>query len=94
MSEDLTAPPQVRANKHVLKKAAICRTMGWKMARQEKEVLDVQLATLFKQGNDVEEAAIDEIGGGRRMPSRLQLAANHTSFSNSSNLASYILAYH
>ena len=43
----------IRINKHVLKKAAICRTMGWKIARQEK-ALEVELATLFKQGNDVE----------------------------------------
>ena len=78
MSEDLTLPPQVRVNKHVLKNAVTCKTMGWKMARQEPEAPDVELATLFKQGNDVEEAAIDEMGGGRRMPSRLQMAANHT----------------
>jgi len=77
MSKGLT-DPQVRVNKHVLKKAAICSTMGWKMARQEKEVPDVELATLFKQGNDVEEAAIEEMGGGRKMPARLQMAANHT----------------
>ena len=78
MIEDLTITPQVRVNKHVLKKAVKCKTLGWKMARQEKEVPDVELATLFKQGNDVEEAAIDEMGGGRKMPARLQMAANHT----------------
>ena len=72
MIEDLTITPQVRVNKHILKNVK-CKTMGWKMARQEKEVPDVELATLFKQGNDVEEAAIEEMGGGRRMPSRLQL---------------------
>ena len=80
MIEDLTITPQVRVNKHVLKKAVKCR-LGWKMARQEKEVPDVELATLFKQGNDVEEAVIDEMGGGRKMPARLQMAANHTAAS-------------
>ena len=68
----------IRINKHVLKKAAICKTMGWKMARQEPESPDIKLATLFKQGNDVEAAAIEEMGGGRKMPARLQMAANHT----------------
>ena len=68
----------IRINKHVLKKAVICKTMGWKMARQEPESPDITLATLFKQGNDVEAAAIAEMGGGRKMPARLQMAANHT----------------
>tara|TARA_B100000683_G_scaffold276260_1_gene329609 strand:- start:3226 stop:4713 length:1488 start_codon:yes stop_codon:yes gene_type:complete len=81
----------IRINKHVLKKAAICSTMGWKTARQGKETADVELATLFKQGNDVEEAAIDEIGGGRRMPSRLQMAANHTAAAIADNSTERIL---
>ena len=68
----------IRINKHVLKNAVKCRTMGWKMARQEPESPDITLATLFKQGNDVEEAALDEMGGGRKMPAQLQMAANHT----------------
>lgn len=79
MSEALATNTEVRVNKHVLKNAVMCKTLGWKMARQEPESPDITLATLFKQGNDVEEAAIDEMGGGRRMPSRLQLASNHTS---------------
>ena len=79
MSENQTILPQVRVNKHVLKNAATCSTMGWKMAREEPEAPDVGLATLFKQGNDVEAAAIAEIGGGRIMPSNLQLAVTQTS---------------
>ena len=78
MSENLGTSSQVRVNKHVLKSAVICKTMGWKMARQEPESLDITLATRFKQGNDVEAAAIEEMGGGRKMPARLQMAANHT----------------
>ena len=68
----------IRINKFVLKQANICKTMGWKAARKEPESPDVILATLFKQGNDVEEAAIVEMGGGRRMPSKLHMAAIHT----------------
>ena len=71
MSEGLT-DPQVRVNKHILKNAVMCKTLGWKMAEPDQES-DITLATLFKQGNDVEEAFIDEIGGGRRIPARLQM---------------------
>ena len=77
MVEEVVQRP-VRVNKHVLKNASLCKTLGWKMARQGPEAPDVTLATLFKQGNEVEEAAIEEMGGGRRMPASVQVAVNHT----------------